>query len=630
MDVTALRRRAQELGFTPADQVRWLSPTELTRTAVTAGLGSLFADYTDRRETQAALSAAPLAVAPDDDGGVWWDFMADTGDGFDATYTMVSLLAAGSLDVAGPDGGSTRLPRGRALVLGGDEVYPVSSTAAYEDRLKSLMRAAWGPGSLAPGEREPVVYALPGNHDWYDGLTAFLRVFAQGRMVGGWRSEQTRSYFAVKLPAKWWLVGVDTQLGTYVDGPQIDYFRRNLSAHLEEGDGVILCAPTPTWVHTAEDDPDAFNSLHFFEREVVRTRTGPDGVSRPTGARVRLWLTGDRHHYARYAEDVTAVEPAAGTDAWDDEGGLVPDADDPAGVATRSARQLITCGLGGAYLAETHRLPERIVLPAPRSKMASPDEPAGFDLEMRWPSADASRRLVRGILGGPPRGLAFRNPGLWRLLGTVHAVVLLAQAFVLGLVQRTNPVLVLRTASPLDALALGGQTAVWLLVAVAVAVVLPLLRGRPPRRPSEALVAVGLQLVVAFASFAAVLTVPWPAGWPDWVVLGLAFAGTVLVTGFVACTALALYILAARNHTVASWQMSAQAYEDYKGFLRIRIDPDGLLTVHPLVVDTVCRDWDVVHVDSAAGHTPGVHARPVPADGLPAVRLVERPVVVER
>ena len=391
-------------------------------------------------------------------------------------------------------------------------------------------------------------------------------------------------------------------------------------------------------MHTAEDDPDAFNSLHFFEREVVRTHTGPDGVSRPTGARVRLWLTGDRHHYARYAEDVTAGGPATGgratgtdgTDAWDDEGGRAPDADDPAGVATRSARQLITCGLGGAYLAETHRLPERIVLPAPRSKMPTPDEPAGFDLEMRWPSERDSRRLVRGILGGPPRGLAFRNPGLWRLLGTVHGVVLLLQAFVLGLVQRSNPVLVLRDASPVDALALGGQTAVWLLVAVAVAVVLPVLRGRPPRRPSEALLAVALQLVLAFASFATVLTVPWPRTWPDWVVLGSAFAGTVLVTGFVACLALALYILAARNRTVASWQMSAQSYEDYKGFLRIRIDPDGRLTVHPLVVDRVCRDWDVVRVDGHAEHAPGVHARPVAAEGLPAVRLVERPVVVER
>ncbi len=628
MDVTALRRHARDLGFTPADQVRWLSPAELARTTVTAGLGAVFADYTDRRETQAALPASPLEVPADADGGVWWDYVADTGDGFDATFTVVSLLAQRGLDVATPDGGTVRLPRGRALVLGGDEVYPVSSTPRYEDRLKALMRAALPPGSVPPEEPEPRVFALPGNHDWYDGLTAFLRVFAQRRNVGGWRSEQTRSYFAVRLPAQWWLVGVDTQLGTYVDGPQLEYFRTQLSARLQPGDGVVVCVPAPTWLHTAEDDPDAFNSLHFFEREIVRTYTD-GGSSRPTGARVRLWLTGDRHHYARYAEDVTASGDA--TDGSPGSGEPGPDADDPRAVATTTARQLVTCGLGGAYLAETHRLPARVVLPAPASKMATADQPVAFDIEARWPSREESVRLTRGILVGRPRGLlALRNPGLWRLLGGVHAVLLLLMAFVLGLVEDRRPVEVLREASPRAAVDLGWQTAVWFAVAVAVAVLLPLLRRRAPRRPSEALVAVSMQLVVGFASFALMLVVPWPRAWPDWVVLLSAVTATVAVTGLVACFALAAFILTARNRTVRSWQMSAQSIEDYKGFLRIRVDPDGRLTVHPVAVDRVCRDWDVVRVDGAAARAPGVHALPVPADRLPAVRLIEHPVVVER
>jgi hypothetical protein len=620
VDLTALRRRARDLGFVPQDQVRWLSPVELTRTAVVSGLGALFADYTDRRETQAGLPAGALSLPADASGGVWWDFMADTGDGFDATYTVVSLLAAPALDVEDPDGRMRRLPRGQALVLGGDEVYPVSSTSRYENRLKALMRAALPAGSLPPGVPAPTVLALPGNHDWYDGLTAFLRMFAQRRMVGGWRSEQTRSYFAVRLPAKWWLVGVDTQLGSYLDAPQIAYFRRQLSALLEPGDAVILCSPAPTWVHTGEDDPDAFNSLHFFEREVVRTYVDDEGVARETGARVRLWLTGDRHHYARYAEDVAAsgaVEAGA-------------DADDPREPAGTTGRQLITCGLGGAYLADTHRLPSRLVLPAPGSRMRSPDEPAGFDLAARWPSQESSRRLVRGILAGPPHGLAFRNPGLWRLLGSVHAVLMLVLALVVGLVEHRSPVAVLRASSPRAALELGWQSAVWLAVAVTVAVLLPLLRRRRPRRPSQALFALALQLAVAFGSFAAVLAVRWPATWPDWVVLGAAVTATVVVTGLVACSALAGFILLARNRTVRSWQMSAQAIEDFKGFLRIRIDPDGRLTVYPIAVDQVCRDWDVVEVGDPAADEPGVRARPVFAGGVPATRLIERPVVLAR
>ena len=48
----------------------------------------------------------------------------------------------------------------------------------------------------------PDMYALPGNHDWYDGLTSFMRLFCQGGWVGAWRTRQRRSYFAVKLPSK--------------------------------------------------------------------------------------------------------------------------------------------------------------------------------------------------------------------------------------------------------------------------------------------------------------------------------------------------------------------------------------------------------------------------------------------
>ena len=66
--------------------------------------------------------------------------------------------------------------------------------------------------------------ALPGNHDWYDGLTAFLRLFTQDRMIGGWRTEQKRSYFTVQLPHRWWLVGLDSQLDSYFDDPQLKYF----------------------------------------------------------------------------------------------------------------------------------------------------------------------------------------------------------------------------------------------------------------------------------------------------------------------------------------------------------------------------------------------------------------------
>ena len=122
------------------------------------------------------------------------------------------------------------------LVLGGDEVYPTASTKAYEDRTIGPYRSA-----MPSASPQPLMLALPGNHDWYDGLTAFLRLFTQDRMIGGWRTEQKRSYFTVQLPHRWWLVGLDSQLDAYFDDPQLKYFEETLTANLQPGDSVIVC-----------------------------------------------------------------------------------------------------------------------------------------------------------------------------------------------------------------------------------------------------------------------------------------------------------------------------------------------------------------------------------------------------
>src|SRR6185312_14356891 len=105
----------------------------------------------------------------------------------------------------------------------------------------------------APGERPPALYALPGNHDWYDGLTAFLRVFArrEGTTIGAWRTAQSRSYFALRLPRRWWLLAIDAQEGAYLDDPQLEYFRE-VAREIRPGDRVILCTPHPAWVQAAE------------------------------------------------------------------------------------------------------------------------------------------------------------------------------------------------------------------------------------------------------------------------------------------------------------------------------------------------------------------------------------------
>ena len=82
--------------------------------------------------------------------------------------------------------GATALSRGAGCwCSAGIEVYPTASAKEYEDRLIGPFRR-----SPAPRRPQPLLFALPGNHDWYDGLTAFLRIFTQERNIGGWRTVQ--------------------------------------------------------------------------------------------------------------------------------------------------------------------------------------------------------------------------------------------------------------------------------------------------------------------------------------------------------------------------------------------------------------------------------------------------------
>lgn len=301
---------------------------------------------------------------------LWFDFVADIGDGFDGTYSMAWLLGQPSLAVGGVDG---ELPRGRVLVMGGDEVYPTPSWRGYEDRTKGPYQAAM-PGT--DGEPRPTLYALPGNHDWYDGLTAFLRLFAKGSRFGGWRTRQSRSYFALSLPHRWWLFAIDEQLEAYLDEPQLRYFREAAES-LREGDRVILCTSRPTWVYAARE-PQAYDTVDYFVRKVIE----------PTGARVPVVLTGDLHHYARYQGEKT----------------------------------LITCGGGGAFLYPTHHLPRTLSVPPVDAPRRGVSESKPYELAGTFPDRATSRRYGWGVFAR----LLGRNPGFAAVTGLLHALLMYA------------------------------------------------------------------------------------------------------------------------------------------------------------------------------------------------------------
>ncbi|MGV9313210.1 hypothetical protein ACWDR0_13595 [Streptomyces sp. NPDC003691] len=612
MNIDELRGQAAELRFTPQKPVRWLAPRELARTGVKVALAAVFAGYSDKREIQGALEAGLLRAPLADPGAeeLWFDFVADLGDGFESTYTVATALAAAELPVAGP-GGATEtggtLPRGSLLVLGGDQVYPVASTTAYEDRMKGPYRAA-----LPSAPDQPLMVALPGNHDWYDGLTAFLRIFVQGQRIGGWETRQTRSYFAVKLPRRWWLVGLDSQLGSYIDDPQRRYFETHLSPLLEPGDSVIVCYAAPTWVKSAED-PDAFNSLHWFDRNIVRTSYDrKTGTRSETGASIRLWLTGDKHHYARYEERLPGDPPGSG-------GGLPPDP---------LRRQLVTCGLGGAYLASTHELPAALALPPAGSRMREKDSPPDdFALARTYPAAAESRSLARAIARPWSRHwLPRRNPGFAALAATLQAVLVLLVSGVFALAEgRRNPADALRGADSGD---LSG-----LLIASAglfalTALLGPAGRAAPPGRAKKLLVPsvpAVCQLALAVGTLAAAVALAGavPPSWKGFALLAMLLAVGAVSGALPGSQFFAWWVLWTRTGAVADWQMSGQSVDDRTGFLRMHIAPDGTLTLRALVIDRTCRDWSVEEVPD----TPAPWLRPVPAV-RPAVQLAEEPIVI--
>ena len=75
--------------------VRWLSVRQLRRTAADVVQASVFARFADKREAMAAspreFYRLPAPEAADRD--VWVDFVADTGDGFDATFATACCVA---------------------------------------------------------------------------------------------------------------------------------------------------------------------------------------------------------------------------------------------------------------------------------------------------------------------------------------------------------------------------------------------------------------------------------------------------------------------------------------------------------------------------------------------------------
>lgn len=314
--------------FDRKPMVGWYDVKQLASTGVKTVVSLVFGNYADKREIQAAIvQDEPYDFSERDE--LWIDYISDLGDGFNPTYALADLMAKDEISVEG-----TLLKRGNLLIMGGDEVYPTPEKIEYKNRLQGPYNAAFPWKNNEDIELKPKLFAIPGNHDWYDGLTNFIRLFCQGRALGNWLTMQKRSYFALKLPYNYWLIGIDIQLKGDIDEPQKAYFKKIARENFERGDKVILCTAEPTWAYASmTNDFDADNRLWYFINKILKGADDEYFGGKNENLHISTMLTGDLHHYSRYETDA-----------------------DKSGQKI----QLITSGGGGAFMHPTHMLGQNI------------------------------------------------------------------------------------------------------------------------------------------------------------------------------------------------------------------------------------------------------------------------------
>ncbi len=259
-------------------------------------------------------------------GEAWIDFIADTGDDATVSEAVARLLSA-EYEVDGE-----LLPRGDVLIHGGDLAYPVATVREVSRRLIEPFNRVFEP--LCDWSRPRVLLAIPGNHDWYDGLDGFARLcqapctfeepleredalhpkpnenpvlawahaFASGKQVqkpgamaiAGYVPVQQASYFRLRLARGLDLFGVDRQL-RHVDRRQLAYFESSPGAARI----VLLPDPVRAWGESRPTGKEALAAL------------GVDPAREPT-----IVLSGDIHHYERSREGPSLHVVAGGGGAF--------------------------------------------------------------------------------------------------------------------------------------------------------------------------------------------------------------------------------------------------------------------------------------------------------------------------
>lgn len=562
--------------------VNWYDPRQLKDTGKRTLISTIIGENADPRLVASLASSGKLfdyskeLVKDKDDfktgekprDEIWIDYVSDVGDGFNPTYAVAYGLAKENLKI--PDLAKT-LKRGDVLVFGGDGVYPTANSEEYEKRLITPYKMAFKANPKTPATKinksdevdlneEPHVFALPGNHDWYDSLVAFQQVFSthifnRRIFADAWRTRQELSYFALKLPHNWWLFGVDLQLSHNIDVPQLQYFEKVVN-QMKAGDKIILCVPEPYWVKAIKYQgiTDVFEKK---EESIEKL----ESILKEKDLEIKLYLAGDLHHYRRFESD-------------DDK-----------------RINKITAGGGGAFLHPTHDFD----FEENKVKRKENDKTTKyFSLKKNYPSFKESRKHDwKNLYQFIPKNktFGFLTAGIYIILAfltnaevteftwrnafraTIQSVIreplalFVIVLLLLGLIFFTdsNSKIYRRTAGFIHGLFHLG--AIFVL-------------GWIAYRLSEWLIAANY-LPEAYNSLVWFFSVL--------LVCGL---GGYLIGSFI----MGLYLFVSlhffgRHDNEA---FSALKIEDYKNFVRLHIDKEGKLTIYPLKIEKVPRNWTPV------------------------------------
>jgi hypothetical protein len=567
--------------------VRWYDPPLLLRSASEVFVSTLFGGHSDYRliEALAVGSDVPhdytsyyleqsdgqyvrdskgdtviddTKAARDD---IWFDYVADTGDGWNATYCIAYHLAQPELTLK-DKAKEYRTKRGELLIFGGDQVYPSANRKEYKERLVEPFRTA-----LRYSEPpHPDVFAIPGNHDWYDSLVSFTRLFCSRRWFNGWRAPQKRSYFALRLPQKWWLLGIDIQLRSDLDQPQIEYFKQ-VAQQMEPGDRVILCTAEPHWLQTKVFEKYGMeyneSNLAFLENNVL-------------GRRVSIFLSGDLHYYRRHE--------------------------------SKDGTQKIVSGGGGAALSPTHADDVQELR-------------GGFELKSSFPDEATSRRLAwRNLL------FILYNVRFGIITATLYFLTSWAVMADIGRFGLDQFQLALHT-TVRSAMVEAGAV-FWILFILSAFIAFTYTKSKLYQWIAG--------LLHGSIHLFGIFFIGWGATYFTVTELGLRFqspaqllisAVIIFAGGWIAGSLLVGIFLLISLNIFGCLQISASSslrIEDWKNFLRIRIDRNGDITIFPIGIRRVPRKWKRPPSGSTGSEL-------IPDDErATSPELIESPIVLKR